>query len=247
MKSIERHKLKENEFARSVAQARETLEQRKRDITIMTAVVVVLLIAVAGFVTWRQSRAAAANDKLAQALAIYDAPVVPIPKPAPGSPPPVQQPGTYPTEEAKFEASLPLFIETANQFPSAQAGITARYTAASILARSGKYAEAEQQYQQVIDKAGNSIYAKTARLGLADVQAAQGKYDNAITIYTELSRDPNSQLPVDSVLMQLGRTYARAGRNEEAAGAYNRIISEFPQSIYGADARRELETVKKAA
>jgi outer membrane protein assembly factor BamD (BamD/ComL family) len=47
--------------------------------------------------------------------------------------------------------------------------------------------------------------------------------------------------------MQLGRTYARAGRKEEAASAYNRIISEFPQSIYGADARRELETVKKPA
>ena len=76
---------------------------------------------------------------------------------------------------------------------------------------------------------------------------AQGKYDNAISIYTELSRDPNSQIPVDGVLMQLGRTYTRAGRKEEAAGAYNRIISEFPQSIYGADARRELETVKKPA
>ncbi len=247
MKSVERHKLKENEFARSVAQARETLEQRKRDLTVMAAVVVGLLIVVAAFVWWRESRAAAANGKLAQALAIYDAPVVPIPKPAPGSPPPVQQPGTYPTDEAKFDASLPLFIETANQYPSAQAGITARYTAASILARTGKLAEAEQQYQQVIDKAGSGIYSKTARLGLADVQVAQGKFDNAISIYTELSRDPNSQIPVDSVLMQLGRTYARAGRKEEAAGTYNRIISEYPQSIYGADARRELETVKKPA
>ena len=138
-----------------------------------------------------------------------------------------------------------MFVEAANRYPSTDAGLSARYSAAGILAQLGRQAEAEQAYQEVVDKAGRSIYGRTARLGLADVQAAQGKYDAAIAIYTELSRDPDSQIPVDSVLMQLGRTHARAGRTEEAAGAFNRIISEFPQSLYVADARRELETVKK--
>ena len=245
MKRTERHKLKENEFAKTVAHARDTLEQRKRDITIMALVVIVLLAGVAGFVWWRQSQAARANAVLADALAVYEAPVVPIPAPAPGSPAPVQQPGTYPTEQAKLEAALPLLLEAADRYPSSDAGIAARYTAASILARLGRYAEAEQRYQEVADK-GSGIYARTARLGLADVQVAQGKYDNAIAIYTEMSRDANSQLPVDSVLMQLGRAYARAGRAEEAAGAFNRVIAEFPQSLYAADARRELAGVKKS-
>lgn len=246
MKRIERHKLKENEFAKTVAHARETLEGRKRDITVMALVVVVLLVGVAGYLWWRQSRASAANEMLATALAIYEAPVVPIPAPAPGSPAPVQQPGTYATEQAKLDASLPRLLETAERYPNTDAGIAARYTAASVLARLGRYAEAEERYREVVDKAGNRIYARTARLGLADVQVAQGKYDAAIAIYTEMSRDPNSQIPADSVLLQLGRAYALAGRNEEAAGAFNRIISEFPQSVYTADARRELEGVKKS-
>lgn len=246
MKSTERHKLKENEFAKTVVHARQTLEQRKRDITVIALVVVVLLAGVAGYLWWRQSRAASANEMLATALAIYEAPVVPIAAPAPGSPAPVQQPGTYPTEQAKLDAALPRFLETADRYPNTDAGIAARYSAASILARLGRYAEAEQRYQEVVDKAGNRIYSRTGRLGLADVQLAQGKYDAAIAIYTEMSRDPNSQIPVDSVLLQLGRAYARAGRTEEAAGAFNRIISEFPQSVYGGDARRELEGVKKS-
>jgi TolA-binding protein len=246
MKRIERHKLKENEFAKTVAHARELIEERRRDITAIGIVVVVLFLAVAGYLWWRQSRAAAASAMLATALAIYEAPVVPIPEPAPGSPAPVQQPGTYPTEQAKIEAALPRFLETADRHPATDSGIAARYTAASILARLGRYAEAEQQYQQVVEKAGNRVYARTARLGLADVLLAQNKYDAAIAIYTEMSREPNSQIPVDSVLMQLGRAYARAGRTEEAAGAFNRILSEFPQSLYSADARRELETVKKS-
>jgi TolA-binding protein len=246
MKSTERHKLKENEFARTVTHAREVVEARKRDIGLIATVVAVLIAVVAGYLWWQQSRNATASEGLAAAMAIHEAPVVPIPAPAPGSPAPVQQPGTYPTEKAKLEASLPKFIEAADRYPSTGPGIAARYQAASILATLGRYPEAEQRYQEVVDKAGNSIYRRTARLGLADVQVAQGKYDSAINIYTEMSREPNSQIPIDSVLMQLGRAYARAGSKEEAAGAFNRIVNEFPESTYVADARRELDLVKKS-
>ena len=250
MKSTERHKLKENEFAKSVAQARVALGERKRDITVISVVIAVLLVGVAAYLLWTQSRDAKANAMLADALAIYEAPVVTeseLPKPAPGSPLPTQPVGTYPSEKTKFDAALPKLLETAQRYPSTEAGITARYTAASILATLGRHQEAEQHFQEIADKAGTSIYGRTAKLGVADAQVAQGKYDAAINIYTEMSRDPNSQIPVDSVLMQLGRAYARAGRKEEAAGAFNRVINDFPQSLYNADARRELETVKKAS
>lgn len=245
MKRIERRKLKENEFAATVAKAREALEQRRRDITVFGLVLVVLLAIVGGWVWWRNAQASKANALLAQALAIYEAPVVPLPEPAPGSPLPVQQPGTFPTDRARLEAALPRFLDTADAYPSTEAGVAARYTAASILARLGRFAEAEQQYQRVAAE-GGGIYTHTARLGAADAQVAQGKYDDAIAIYTQLSRDPNAQIPVDSVLMRLGRAYMKAGRTEEAATAFNRVISEFPQSLYAADARREMEMARKS-
>src|SRR5215217_6571901 len=175
-------------------------------------------------------------------------PVVPIPPPAPGSPPPVPQAGTFQTEEEKLTASLPKFVETANTHPNTKAGIVARFHAASILAAQGKPAEAEQRYKEVIDKAGNgSIYARTAKLGMAEAQVAQKKYDSAIAVYTELSRDAGSTLPLDSVLMHLGRAYARAGKKEEAVRSFTRVVDEFPQSAYAADARREMEETKKAS
>jgi TolA-binding protein len=246
MKSIERHKLKENEFARSVAHARELVTQRQRDITAAAVALVVLLAAVGGYAWWRSSQEAKANAALASALAVYAAPVVPPAPPAPGSPPPVPQPGTFQTEQAKLEASLPKFKEAADAYPTREAGITARFHEAGILAALGRHAEAEQRYREVIDKGGSTIYARTAKLGLADAQAAQKKYDDAIALYTELSRDTTSQIPVDSVLMQLGRTYARAGKREEAVRAYNRVVEEFPQSLYISDARREMEELKKS-
>src|SRR5918992_2426269 len=246
MKSTERHKLKENEFARTVAHAREVVQTQTAAIAKVLLVVVVLLGAAGGYVWWRSTREAKANERLAAALATYQMPVVPPTPPAPGSPPPVPQPGTFQSEQERLNAALPKFDEAANAYPDSSAGITARFHAAGILAALGKHAEAEQRYKEVIDKAGTRIYARTARLGMAEAQVAQGKFDNAITVYSELSRDTNSTLPLDGVLLHLGRAYAKAGKKEEAVRAFTRVVDEFPQSSYAADARREMEEAKKS-
>ncbi|HET7619389.1 MAG TPA: tetratricopeptide repeat protein [Vicinamibacterales bacterium] len=246
MKRIERHKLKENEFARTVERARQTIAERQREVTIATVAVIVILIAFGAYSTWRSSRASRANNLLASALAVAEAPVVTPPPPAPGSPPPVQQPGTYRTEAARAEAALPKLMDVADRYPNTDAGITARYRAAATLAELGRLSEAEQRYQEVIGEAGaSSLYGRTARLGLADVQVAQKKYDAAITTLRELSTDTDSQLPLDGVLMELGRAYARAGKADEAKRAFTRVTDEFPQSLYASEARDQIATLKK--
>lgn len=246
MKSTERHKLKENELARSVEAARNMVSTRGNDIMRVVAIAAVLIALVGGFTWWRRAQQTKASAALAAGLAVFEAPVIAPAAPAPGSPVPVQQPGTFQTEQAKLDAALPKLMAAADQYPEQQAGIAARYYAASALASLGRFAEAEGRYQEVVDKAGSGlIYSRTARLGLADAQAAQGKFDNAIEIYRTLSTDATSPLPVDGVLMSLGRTYARAGRHEEAMRAFSRIVEEFPQSPYAADARREREETRK--
>jgi len=246
MKSTERHKLKENEFARTVAHAREVMQTRGRDVATITVVLIAAVVLAGGYGWWRQSRNAKANAVLAEALAVEEAPVIAPVAPAPGSPLPVQQAGTFATEQARLEAALPKLIQAADAYPNTEAGITARYHAASMLASLGRYAEAEARYREVVDKAGNSLYSRTGKLGLADVLVAQGKYDEAIKIYQEVSTDTRSQLPIDGVLMQLGRAYMKAGKKNEAAHAFTRVVEEFPQSLYAADARREMEEAKKS-
>ena len=246
MKSTERHKLKENEFARTVAHAREAMQTRGRDVATIVIVVIAAIALAAGYAWWRQSRNAKANALLAEALAVEEAPVIAPVAPAPGSPIPVQQPGTFATDQARLEAASPKLLKVADAYPNTDAGITARYHAASVLASLGRYAEAEQRYQEVVDKAGNSLYGRTAKLGLADVLVSEGKYDSAIKIYQEVSTDTKSPLPIDGVLMQLGRAYMKAGKKNEAAHAFTRVVEEFPQSLYAADARREMEEAKKS-
>ena len=46
--------------------------------------------------------------------------------------------------------------------------------------------------------------------------------------------------------MQLGRTYRDSGKRADAEQTFNRLLQEYPASPYNADAKRELDSLKKA-
>ena len=247
MKSTERHKLKENDFAHTVARTREMVDQRRTEVTTIAVAVIAVAVVVGGYFFWRTSRDGKSEAMLASALAVAEAPVYTPPPPAPGSPPPVQPPGTFRTDRERLDAALPKLQAAADAYPNSDAGITARFHLAATLAELGRFAEAEQRYSEVIDKSGSrSIYRQTAKMGIGEAQLAQGKGDAAMTTFRELSTDTNSQLPVDGVLMQLGRAAIAAGKSDEATRAFTRVVDEFPQSLYVTEAREKIASLKKA-
>jgi len=247
MKSTERRKLKENEFAYTVARTREMVQQRQREITLLTSVIVAAVVLVGGFFLYRSNRNEKADTLLASALAVADAQIVTPPPPAPGSPPPVQPLGTFRSERERLDAAVPRLQQAADAYPNTQAGITARYRLGGALTELGRFAEAEQRFNEVVLKTSQkSIYHDTARLGLGEAQLAQGKADAAITTFRDLSTDTNSKLPVDGVLMQLGRAALAAGKKDDATRAFTRVVDEFPQSLYVTDAKDQLAAMKKA-
>jgi TolA-binding protein len=247
MKSTDRHKLKENEFAQTVARTREMVNARPREVTTIIVAVLAVAVALGGYFGWRASRDNRATTLLASALAVAEAPVVAPPPPTAGSAPPIQPPGTYRTDRERLDAAVPMLQRAADAYPNSDAGITARYRLAASLAELGRYAEAEQRYQEVIQKAGsNSVYRHTARLGIGEAQLAQGKGDAAIATFRDLSADSTSQLPVDGVLMQLGRAALSVGKKEDATRAFTRVVEEFPQSLYAPEAKEKLAEIKKA-
>ncbi len=244
MKRSERHHLKENELVAFVDRTRDLVVARRRELMLAVTLVLVLAVAMGGYFTWRARAESRASALLADAMTTLEAQVVTPAPPAPGQPAPKPAAGTYTSERARLEAALPKLTAVYTQYPSTDAGRAARYFAANAQATLGRRDEAQARYQELVDQGG--IYAEMARLGLADLLADGGQHDRAIAIYKELSADPNAGLPVDGVLMQLGRVYAKAGRKNEAQQTYSRIVQEFPESLYAADARRELEVLKKS-
>ena len=133
----------------------------------------------------------------------------------------------------------------ADAYPSTDAGIYARYQEAATWTTLGSSAQAISAYQHVIDRAGDGIYGQMARLGLAQAQALEGKYDQAINAYKELAQRKDGPLPVDGILMQLGKAYLDAGKRADAQQTFTRLVDEYPESPFTADARKALETLKK--
>ena len=247
MKSTDRHKLKENDFAHTVARTRDIVNSRSQEVTFIAIGVLVVAIGLGGFFGWKASRDGKATTLLASALAVAEAPVVTPPPPAPGSAPPIQPPGSFRTERERLEAAVPLLQRAADAYPGTDAGITARYRLAASLSELGRYAEAEQRYQEVVQKTGaKNIYHYTARLGAGEAQLAQAKGDAAVTTFRDLAADTNSGLPVDGILMQLGRAALIAGKKDDASRAFTRVVDEFPQSLYVAEAKEKVAELKKA-
>lgn len=245
MKRSERHRLKENELAVFADRATSLVTSRGREILAAVLGVIVLAVAVGGFLWWRGRSEDRASALLAEAMTVLESPVTPSAPPAEGqTTPPTPPAGSYRTERARLEAALPQLTAVYTQYPSTRSAVAARYHAANAMAALGRGSEAERLYQEVAEE--NGIYASMARLGFANHLASAGQHDRAITIYKELSTEPGANVPVDGVLMQLGRTYERAGRRTEAQQTFSRIVQEFPDSLYAADARRQLETLKKS-
>ncbi len=243
MKRTERQHLKENELQAFARQAREALDAKRRETTALVTIVVAVGAVAIAFFAWREHVNTKAHALLAEAMAVQDARVGP--PPAPGAP----SGGLYfPAERERAQAALTKFKIAADAYPSSDAGIFARYQQGALSMTLGTPPGAIEAYQQVIAKAGdNSLYGQTARLGLAEAQARAGQYDQAINTFKELAQRKDGPLPVDGILMQLGRTYLQAGKRADAQQTFNRLVEEFPESTFAGDARKEIETLKKAA
>jgi len=240
MKRTERHHLKENELERIALQARETVEARRREITAAIIALVVVGAAAIGYFVWHDRTESRAHALLADALAVQQVRVGP--PAAPGTPNPT---ASFPTERDRAQAALAKFKLAADRYPSTDAGIYARYQVAVTEMTLGDPAAAAAAYQAVIQHGGGSIYTQMARLGLAEAQARSGQYDQAIDTFKELSQRKDGPLPVDGVLMQLGRTYLQAGKRTEAQQTFTRLVEEYPDSPFNADAKKELDGLKK--
>ena len=248
MKAKQRHHLKENELALSLAAARDFVEQRQRPIRMAMLIAMLIAVSIVGIIVMRQRTQAAANELLAEAMVVLDAQVVPSAPSDPNSPTPpaaaMQGSGTFTSEAEKLKAAVPRLQAAADAYPESRAGITARYHLAGALSALGRHQDAVAAYDEVIARGGDTLYGRMARLGKAEEQARAGEHEAAIATYLDLAEQSGGDLPADAILMQLARAYAAAGKTDEAQKTLTRIVDEHPDSPYANEARQELDTLK---
>ena len=150
--------------------------------------------------------------------------------------------GSYPTIQARGEAALAKFTEVFNAYPASDAGIAARYYAAGALAMLGRHTEAATRYQEVVSRAGSgSFYGRMAQLGVVEANTQAKQYDQAISAAQALvNNTADETMPRDALLMELGRVQVAAGKKAEAKQTLDKVIADFPDSPYIAEAKKML-------
>jgi predicted negative regulator of RcsB-dependent stress response len=248
MKTAERQHLKDNEIAHGLHRAGEVWEQNSRTIVQAAGVVAVVALLAVGYWWWQHRQAEQASALLADARSTAFAPLktpppVAVPgQPAPPVPPP--QPDAFENEAARRDAALKKYEAAAAAFPSTSAGLEARLRAASLLGEAGRIADAEKQLEEIVRLDADGLYGRMAKLGIATIQIDAGRVDPAIATLSTLSQRTDLEMPVDGVLMQLGRAYDKAGKTADAIRAFTRIGDEFPESPYAGDAKTEVDRLK---
>jgi TolA-binding protein len=239
MKAQERHQLKENEFAKTVSSVADLVQGHRNQVALVLGIVVVVAAAVGGWAYFRTQKANEAGALLGIATAMSQAPITPAPR-LPGA---SQTPGTFPTEQARTEATIKAYQQVVSSFPGTDAATVASYQLGSELLLAQRPAEAEQAFHTVVSS-GSAFYASLARLGEAQALMAQNKYDEALKIYTDLAADRSGPLPTDALLMEQARAAQKAGKPQDARALFKRVVDEFPDSGYVADAKAQLAALK---
>ena len=247
MKTTERHHLKDNELAIAINSAQGWAENNSRTLTTTLGAIAILAIAVFGFIAWRNSSDNKARAALAEAMVIEEARVMPPQAPAGMTNDPTaaggQLPGTYPTEQAKLEAALPKFQAAADNYPSTDPGLTARYHLARTLVTLGRVDDGLKEYDKVI-AGGNALLARSAKLGKADAQVRAAQYDAAIATLKQMVDAKEPGLPAEAMLMELARAYRLAGKNEDARKTLTQVVEQHADSPYASEARAEIDKLK---
>jgi tetratricopeptide (TPR) repeat protein len=248
MKRIERHHLKDNELATTLAGISQAVETRRKQLLYAATGLLAIVVVALGISTWRQREQSRGQELLADAMVALNARVVPAGAAGPeGDAPAAAQigaTGSFSTEEAKLNAAIPKLQAAADAAPSSQAGVTARYHLAGALAAVGRHADAITAFDEVARQAGaTSFYGRMARLGRADAQVRAKQYDAAIAGLKELATSQTEDLPVDALLMEMGLAYRAKGDTAEAKKTLTQIVDEHPNSPYAPQARTELDSL----
>ena len=247
MKTTQRHHLKDNELAIALNQAQGWAEKNSRSLITAIGAIAIIVVAVLGFMAYRNNSENKARAALAEAMVIEEARVMP-PAPPTGTtndPNAIggQLPGTYPTEKAKLEAALPKFQAAADAYPSTDSGLTARFHLARGLVTLGRFDEGIKEYDKVI-AGGNALLARSAKLGKADAQLRAAQYDPAIETLKQIVDAKEPGLPAEALLMELARAYRLAGKTEDARKTLTQVVEQHADSPYASEARAEIDRMK---
>ncbi len=226
---MSRRDLKRNDLAETMGKTVDYVSGHRRGVTEVVAIAVAVGVLVGGFFVYRAWTERSAGKSLSEAIGILETPLA-SDAAAAGAP------KTFASAAERRTAAEKL-LQKAAAHGSTRSGRAAQV----ILAANG----ADQPGQSVdvferAARASKSESAAAAEIDAAKLLAAQGKTTEAIDRLKRAIESPASAAPKDALLFTLAAIYEQSGSPADARATYQRLITDYPNSPYRADARQKV-------
>lgn len=196
-----RHDLKDqlqhDQFTDAVSGVVSYTKTNRRQVTrwlIVGVVIVAVGAVIFGFLSYRKSQR---QDDLARAMAVVNAPV------GPG----IESAKTYPTEDAKTQASLNALSEVAAKDANSNEGMIALYYLATLKAKKDQNS-AEGDLKRVADSRSDA--SPLAKIALAQLYMGQNKTSQAQDLLRSIINNPSQLVSKAQAQILLAQTEAIA-------------------------------------
>jgi tetratricopeptide (TPR) repeat protein len=241
MKRELKRQIKQDELRTGLERASLWTREHAREVQVTVVTLLVLFAAALIVQSFRDRQEAAAEASFSKAFETYHAPVTTE------LPPDATRPsGAYATREEKFRKALSEF-EALEQSAPRHLRPRARYYVALSRLELGDVAAAEKALSELAGrKDKDDLVPSLARLALADIHRGNGQPQKAIDAYRQMLEDSSFLLPRDHVLLKLGAVLEEANRLKDARASYERLVQEYPESVYAGEARQRAEYLQSA-
>ena len=203
-----------DEFVTTVNQVLQWAKENTRALIVGSCVLLVAVAVFSIFSYQRQTRASAAETRLGQALAKYRTAVD-------------EKDPTAALEEVRDD-----FEALSASYGNTPAGRLSTVMYGNICIAGLDYDDAVVQYKKSLEQFGPaSSLGNVVLNGLATAYQQKGDYNQAVSYFKQIADGTGTALK-DAALYNLGLLYSQLGQVEESGKAYDRLVAEFPQSMY---------------
>ena len=221
-KTSRRKELRQNIFVDLYARALLFYDQYKRLAQGLGVALLVLILAIPGYIYYHQQQQAAANQQLGQILPVYEQ-------------------GNY-QQALDGRGERAGLLSIAEKYSSTSAGNLATFYAANALYQLEEYDRALthlQQFEKGEDFIGASAYAAQAA-----IQENQGAFERAAGLYEQAASQYQNERTAPQYLLNAGQAYEEANQYGSAIEVYQRIREEYPDSDQASSAEQYLARAK---
>jgi TolA-binding protein len=144
--------------------------------------------------------------------------------------------GTIEAADGNYEDAYEEFQLVTEKYPGGEFTAEALYKAGECLAELGRTAEAAKIFENFAKSYPEHPLTEQAILRVGDAKFSADAFAEAIDKYKRILESPADPTVVESTLYRLAITYHNMKDYESSAATFKRLVTEFPNSLYAAEA-----------